>query len=776
MDPISITGLILDVSNIISSLIQYSKAVQGARSEMRKLSEELFALRGILDHLETQSSSEIPKVQHIESEGSAPFNEDIMNRVLGTTKEFLDSIIKDLEPAESKLQSLKQKLEWPFTEAKVNAHLTRLERVKSWLILVLTADHAAVERDLQREIGSLARSLTEDLKVREQERNQIANRELFQWMAPVSPANSHLRASEGHDVASGNWFIGGHLKHWLRNGDRNIFFLVGKSGTGKTTLFAQCVDELVSMASRDPTLSFAYFYCTMSNSASQIPVNVLGSLVAQFSGKGASILDNIRPIYNDIPKSQAHKRTIDIAVLEDAIIKHASGKMNIVILVDAINESHEARHIETSLLRLANISSNIRIVVTTTSTTVVRRDVDMLNISAEMMSDDIKAYINHRLESNEALRDRKPEFKAEIQKTLSDNADGSFRWVQLSMDNLCTQRTTRSMREALRNLPGTLREMYAKTLDQISAEDRPFVREALFWTSFAQDHLFASEMLTLEVLNEVVVLDEECTTLDEDMMLVPAQILLDICQGLITRDQSGYVTLAHSSIKDFLTSDWIRSSRVSYFSMDPATANTIIMRKCLIYLCLDNFKDGYATKTEISRRWKKYPALRYATYMWPKYAAAAELGDTERSLVQKFFDTRHLPRQGNFGVWMQALLPSVQFSIIETTHPLYYASSYGLTSVVKMILEFDKDLDINAPGGRVGATAVFAASNRQKFDTVDLLLRAGADPRIKDPGTGWSVFDLSRISKWSGLRGPLDHWLSGQGSELQKEYRTRYAI
>lgn len=188
---------------------------------------------------------------------------------------------------------------------------------------------------------------------------------------------------------------------------------------------AQCVDELISMASRDSTLSFAYFYCTMSNSASQIPVNVLGSLVTQLSGKDSSILDTIRPIYNDIPKSQAHKRTIDIAVLEDAIIKHASGKTRIVILVDAINESHDIRHIEMSLLRLANLSSNIRIVVTTTSTMVARRDVDMLNISAEMMSGDIKAYINHRLKSDKALVDRRSEFKAEIQKTLSENADGS---------------------------------------------------------------------------------------------------------------------------------------------------------------------------------------------------------------------------------------------------------------------------------------------------------------------------------------------------------------
>ncbi|KAJ5918080.1 hypothetical protein N7454_010455 [Penicillium verhagenii] len=776
-DPISIIGLIADVSDIISSLIKYAKAVQSARSEMLKLSEEMFALRGILDHLAAQSSSEKHlEVYHIESEGSVPFNQDIMNRVLQTTKDFLTSLLKELQPAKTKLKSLKQKLEWPFTQETINGHLTRLERVKSWLILVITADHAAVERDMQQEIGALARSLTEDLRIREQERKQIADRELLEWIAPVSPANSHLRATEGHNIATGKWFIGGHLKHWLRYGDKKLFFLVGKSGTGKTTLFAQCVDELISMASYDESINFAYFYCTIGNSASQILANVLGSIVAQLSGKDDFILDNIRQIYHGIPKSQAHKRTIDTTALEDAIIKSASGKTKIIVLVDAINESHDIRDIEISLLKLASLSPNIRIMITTTLTMVYPGDVEWLSINAEMMAGDIKAYIDHRLEYDTALKDRKPEFKSEIRKTLADNADGSFRWVQLSMENICAQRTARSMHSALRNLPGTLREMYAKTLDQISLDDRPFVREALFWICFAQDHLFASQMLTLDVLNEVVVLDEKYTTLDEDMMLVPAQVLLDICQGLITQDQAGSVTLAHSSIKDFLTSDWIKSSRVSYFSMDPKTANTIIMRKCLAYLCLDNFKNGYTSRAQIFRRLKNYKSLKYASFMWPKYAAAADLGDSERRLVQKFFDTRHLPRQGNFGTWMQVLMPSVDPSRVETTHPLYYASSYGLTSVVKMILEFDTDLDINAPGGRVGATAVFAASNRQNFDTTDLLLKAGADPRIVDPGTGWTVFNLSQMTKWSGLRGPLSDWLSGQESSVQEEYRAKYSI
>ena len=179
------------------------------------------------------------------------------------------------------------------------------------------------------------------------------------------------------------------------------------------------------MASNDPSLSVAYFYCTMNNAASQSPVNVLGSLVAQFSGHNASIIDDIRAIHNDNPTSQAHKRPIQITALEDAIIKHASGPTRVVIFIDAINESDDRTSIETSLLKLAQLSSNIRIVVTTTSTMVRSNVANVLEISPDMMSGDIQAYIDYRLEFDDTMKGLKPDLKAEIRDKLLERADGS---------------------------------------------------------------------------------------------------------------------------------------------------------------------------------------------------------------------------------------------------------------------------------------------------------------------------------------------------------------
>lgn len=356
--------------------------------------------------------------------------------------------------------------------------------------------------------------------------------------------------------------------------------------------------------------------------------------------------------------------------------------------------------------------------------------------------------------------------KCDILKEVSNHH--RFRWVQLSLDNLQAQRTPKAMKIALSNLPGSLRETYANTLERISPDDWMFVREALFWLSFG------ARPFGLGELNEAVIIDEECTELDEDMMLVPPQLLLHLCEGLISQDHSGQIRLAHASVRDFLTSEWIRTSRVKYFSLDPTTADATIIRKCLSYLCLDNFKDGYEPdRNETLKYVTEYKFIRYAARYWPDHAASCELGEAEQKLVKRFFDTGNLPRRGNFGSWVQVLLPGADGNVIEMTHPLYYAASFGMMSIVKAILTSDPTVWIDAPGGRVGATALFAASNRHNYAVAEVLLQAGADPTIKDPETLFSVLNLAQMRRFSGLRGPLARWSSCKEDPIWQEYIDR---
>lgn len=230
VDPISITSLLFEVGNIVSSLINYAKAVKGARADIRKLSEEIFALKGVLEHLQAQVEPKSTKVPQQPMSDAIPYNPETLNSVVQSTSEFLQSLLTELEEPKSKFKLLRKKLEWPFTQEQLNVHLARLERVKSWLILVLMADSAALSRDMYDEINSLTSSLKEDLRIREGEKIKTANEDLCQWLAPVGPANDHLRASKNWEIATGRWFIDGDLKNWVQDNDdpQTVLFLRGK--------------------------------------------------------------------------------------------------------------------------------------------------------------------------------------------------------------------------------------------------------------------------------------------------------------------------------------------------------------------------------------------------------------------------------------------------------------------------------------------------------------------------------------------------------------------
>jgi hypothetical protein len=140
------------------------------------------------------------------------------------------------------------------------------------------------------------------------------------------------------------------------------------------------------------------------------------------------MLDEIRCLYEDGAKDQAHRQPIEISALEKAVTRCTSWTKPVLLLVDAINESSELDRVEPLLLKLANCSPNLRILVTTTavSTASLPEYAQTINVSATMMRDDIDAFIQHRFQNDETLKSLPPKLKAEIDKTLLYNADGSL--------------------------------------------------------------------------------------------------------------------------------------------------------------------------------------------------------------------------------------------------------------------------------------------------------------------------------------------------------------
>lgn len=328
-----------------------------------------------------------------------------------------------------------------------------------------------------------------------------------------------------------------------------------------------------------------------------------------------------------------------------------------------------------------------------------------------------------------------------------------FRWAKLGLDRLSLLRTGRDVLDALADMPTTLNGTYVGILQRIADHDKLLARETLLWMCFSL------KPMTLRELAEAVVLREADTYIDDDSRLTNPQSLIEICQGLVVSEQREgfhHVILAHDSIRSFLTSESILSTPVREFGFNSTEAHSKIMRKCLTYLRVDAFASGPVTERfAFSDRVQSHPLLGYATFLWPVHSEQYTLSSEDEDDILEFFAIKGERGRSSFESWVQFLLHDVRRSgsgpsngedltNIWQTEPLYYAASFNMLSILRILLRPELGVDLNRLGGRFQSPPLYIALWRGNLDAAAILLRAGADPDARDGGMGQSSREFAR--------------------------------
>ncbi|KAG5787722.1 hypothetical protein H9Q69_013208 [Fusarium xylarioides] len=341
-------------------------------------------------------------------------------------------------------------------------------------------------------------------------------------------------------------------------------------------------------------------------------------------------------------------------------------------------------------------------------------------MNSQDVDNDIRLYIDRRLKLDKTLSMLSESLKEEVRNSVLSKSNGMFRYAQCEMDHLASQRIGRGVPRALSDMPSNLNETYKRTLENIrNTEDRRVIKRASLWLAYSL------RPLKLQELADAVVVEEDDDAIDDDIRLHDPTILLEYANGLFEFNPvTQAVSLSHSSIKTFLTSDWIKNSSASYFALSGDTeCHLKITRWCLTYLSYSEFNSGFRaiSKSTVSR----YPFLGYAAWNWPYHLRSPSAKDLK--VVSTFLSTRNSESGGNYGCWMHVLNGSMHPETLKKTQPLYYAASFGFSPLVEAMLLFDDSLDLEEPGGRAGSTALQVACFRRQKEVTQMLIEAGAD-------------------------------------------------
>lgn len=283
--------------------------------------------------------------------------------------------------------------------------------------------------------------------------------------------------------------------------------------------------------------------------------------------------------------------------------------------------------------------------------------------------------------------------------------------------------TLPKLRKALATLPRTLYETYARILCNIDEEYHEYALHILQWLAFSE------RPLQLKEIAEVVAIDvNNHPQFDPQRRLPDPEDVVTICSSLITVTQSSstdvpfghlyphrHVALAHSSVKEYLVSDFIRQGQAFKYSLDETDCHVSLARDCVAYL-LRFDKVGSLTPDFFA----KYPLAQYAALYLPEHAQVAET--KAKTVCEDLF----LTKGETFINWiiLHDLQRPFRLDVPRLSRHnasrLYYASVAGLFESVKMLIEEGAAFNVE---DRDYGDALTAASSKGYVEIVKLLLR-----------------------------------------------------
>ena len=428
----SLASLITFAEIMFKRTYKYAKAVRNAPEEIRKLSNELSTLNGLLHRVELLAR---------ELEGHPSYsNKNIygLNSCLETLSKIKFLLDKFEAPATTNrtLHTVKRRMGWPFSASEANSLTMELDRHKATLNLALEADEmSGMVKILAKQAGmsNQLQDIKDELVRRRETETRIQlseeHKNILRSFGTTDPERNYNMSLKLRQPATGLWLMeGAEFQGWLANPGTGLW-IYGIPGAGKTVLAASIIEEAIQLSS--DRVAVAYYFCDYKDSATQLPGNILGALVQQLARQDDQSFKVLRDFYyrhqrDDRPSLAYDPSRLSVLIAEMAIFFETT-----MIIVDGLDECGNAMSTVTRLLaslRRSNGNSNIKTLYLSRNEVEISdvlADYPQLSIAAHQS--DLRLYVGAEMArriGNKELRIKDFSLKEHIMETLIEGADG----------------------------------------------------------------------------------------------------------------------------------------------------------------------------------------------------------------------------------------------------------------------------------------------------------------------------------------------------------------
>ena len=391
----SIAGLLSLTIQVVSKTYTYGKGVRNARRDIDVFTDELKALRQVLQRLEDIATSG-PDPRDLLS-----FT-DLMSTV-NNCKTHLFEILQRLEKDQQNMvKAMMNQMTWPLKEKETLKAVEVLHRYVGIFSLALSAEGAAAARLTLDEVKAVHREFDTH-----QEDQRVV--EMLSWMSNFEYQKKHQDVRSRRVSDTGQWLIElPQFKSWCTDPLINrTLWCSGIPGAGKTIITSIVIDHIKKHHVGDK-VGLAYFYCDYRDQEVHTAANVVSSLLRQLCAVMSRLPEPVTRLYErlhkdgDLPDLQDLQR-----VLQELIAQHYD---RVYVAIDALDECDATRQRKLLLGVLKALTSqchSLRLFITSRPhpQDIRKAFTDVQSITITASQHDIRRYLDYRLSQDDSITD-----------------------------------------------------------------------------------------------------------------------------------------------------------------------------------------------------------------------------------------------------------------------------------------------------------------------------------------------------------------------------------
>ncbi|KAH8694191.1 hypothetical protein BGW36DRAFT_463772 [Talaromyces proteolyticus] len=547
---------------------------------------------------------------------------------------------------------------------------------------------------------------------------------------PIEDKNSLKRTKGDRAPGTCEWIMDTQeIQTWLgpqeasSEAHRNILWLYGNPGTGKTTMAITLADSIPNQFGYINSGNImAYFFCDSSSPERCTATAILRGLLYQVVKQRQDFMRHLLHKFED--RKEKLFDSFDGLWTIFMEIGRENNNGQLYCIIDALDEcTHESQKVLLTQIKQSfgnkNIKRNLGInfLITSRPYPEIREYLHRFKSkdlsSYHMVQDDLQILIDQKVAELSETKRYPENVRLAVSNTLQEKAEGTFLWIGIACDELAMVRS-RDALKTLQSLPRGLNSLYAKlletTLENTEKEDNNIILQMLTTVVIARRPLSVAQLCIACGLYE----DE-----DEKDRLAYVHEDIEMCR-LIIIVRDGILRLLHKSVKDFLL--LARGGSL----VNELRANATLASRCIDYLLSDeqSWADFELDDDDLLKEERVYGFLYYAVLYWPEHAAAAQSSFEISPEQTPFFQVISHKRER----WLRAYKNERGFERIPEGYSIWHVTAkWGIISLVHYLLSDAKKSMYHDDNWMAsdGATPIEEAAKAGHIGMITLLLEKG---------------------------------------------------